>query len=104
MALRVDTPRTAMPSRDRNVSRETVSFIGRLPGVVLVGAVETVDMALRCGIGVGLAVQEGVDCVRPGGRHLGGSRRRRRLSTALRTEGSLRIEELTELTACRTVV
>ena len=26
MALRVEAPRTAMPSRARNVSRETVSF------------------------------------------------------------------------------
>ena len=31
IALRVETPRTAIPSRDRNVSRETVNFMGRLP-------------------------------------------------------------------------
>src|SRR5436309_196184 len=100
MALRVDAALTAMPRRDRSVSRETVSFIERLPEVVVVvGAVETVDMALRCGLDVVWAVQEAVDSVRRSGRHRGCPRRRLRLSTVLRTDGSFWSEALTDFTA-----
>src|SRR5687768_8761452 len=88
IALRVEAPRTAMPSLARNVSRETVSFNVYYLTLEVVGAV---DKWIRGGEphGERRAPGDGAgDSRTAGGGHAGRPSLRFSLSTVSRTTGS----------------
>ena len=72
IALRVDTPRTAMPSLAMNFSRETVNFNVDLQDLVLVGPVDS--SIWRPAYSAGAKVSLAVDCPTPHRRSLRGAR------------------------------